>query len=96
MATYIIRSTGSPKRPGSIRSASIDLPDQSTIGELLDHLLESTEIIGKREDYCGNSPAAMLRILVNGRNIRLLGEEKAVLSNGDQISILLPIAGGRL
>ena len=96
MATYSVRSTGSPKQPGSIRPASIELPDKTTIGELLDHLLESTEIIGKREDYCGNSPAAMLRILVNGRNIRLLAEEQTILSDGDQISILLPIAGGRL
>lgn len=75
------------------KSVEIELSEDSTLGQLLELLVEQKpevqELIfegGKLKDY--------LKVLVDGRDCRLLGGLKAKLKNLSVISIFPPAGGG--
>ncbi|HHV38337.1 MAG TPA: MoaD/ThiS family protein [Tepidimicrobium sp.] len=71
------------------------ISDGSNIYELIDKLIAC---YGKKlEDAIYGEDGEQrpgLRILLNGRDIRFLDDEKLVLSNGDIVLILPVLAGG--
>lgn len=94
MAKYHVKCTGPLKQPGNIRKLTVELPHNVDVQGLIDYLLDDTDTLGRREDYTGAHPSEAFRILVNGRNIRVLDCEHTMLDDGDNIAILVPIAGG--
>jgi len=71
---------------------SFPLPKDATIDRLLAEISQrSPELISQIEDGLA---AGYLNILVNGRNIRFLGNRATVLRNADTIAFLPPVGGG--
>ena len=74
----------------------VDLHDGGMVADLLASLAQT---YGPRvavhfiepDDLAVHPP---LRVIVNGRDIGVLGDRQAVLSDGDDILVLTPIAGG--
>jgi molybdopterin converting factor small subunit len=74
----------------------IAVPEGTTVGGLLDRLAaEKGEAFSR---YTGNpqapSPYAPLRIVLNGRDLAPQQAPQTALAEGDDLLILLPIAGG--
>jgi molybdopterin converting factor small subunit len=72
------------------------LPEGATIERLLDRLIEigdeklASHLAVPKEE----SAHAPLRIMVNGRDITVLGGRDTGLSDGDDVLVFIPIAGG--
>jgi molybdopterin converting factor small subunit len=74
----------------------VALSEGGTVADLLAALAET---FGEQvalhfvepESTVGHPP---LRVMINGRDIAVLGGRQAVLKDGDEILVLTPIAGG--
>ena len=69
--------------------------DGGTIEELLNHL--ESQFNGIKERICeeNGSPRRFINIYVNEEDIRFLEGEKTAIKDGDEVSIIPAIAGGR-
>ena len=74
----------------------LSLPQGATVETLLDRLMETGD--PKLVSYFAipkeKSAHAPLRIMVNGRDITVLDGRQTVLTDGDDVLIFIPIAGG--
>jgi molybdopterin synthase sulfur carrier subunit len=74
----------------------VDLPPGATVEDLLSCLVEvggpaiAPYLAPPKEE----SAHAPLRIMVNGRDITVLGGRRTVLAEGDDVLVFIPIAGG--
>jgi MoaD family protein len=74
----------------------VALPEGGTVADLLAALVQTygeqvAPHFVEPEDAAVHPP---LRVMVNGRDITVLGGRQAVLQDGDEILVLTPIAGG--
>ena len=76
------------------RKHVVELDEGSTVTSLANRIAEKAE--SKRQGYLGNYKVGgeELAILVNGKNMHLLGGIDAILHDGDEVVILPPVAGG--
>jgi MoaD family protein len=76
------------------RKHVVELEERSTVTTLANRIAEKAE--PKRQGYLGNYKVGGgdLAILVNGKNIHLLGGIGTVLHDADEVVILPPVAGG--
>ena len=74
----------------------VALPEGATVEMLFDRLIEvgdpklATHLAVPKDE----SAHAPLRVMVNGRDITVLGGRQAVLRDGDDVLVFIPIAGG--
>ena len=74
----------------------VALPEGGTVADLLASLADAfgeqaASHLVEPKTAAGHPP---LRVMVNGRDITVLGGRQAVLQDGDEILVLTPIAGG--
>lgn len=76
------------------RKQVVKLDDRATVASLANMMAEKAGF--KRQGYLGKYRVGGddLAVLVNGKNIHLLGGLETVLHDGDEIVILPPTAGG--
>ena len=96
MITVRVRTIGLLK--SLIRQGELDfeLPEGSTVQDVLDAMAQTygSQVavhFVEAEDPSAHPP---LRVTVNGRDIAVLGDRQTVISDGDDILVLTPIAGG--
>jgi molybdopterin converting factor small subunit len=96
LITVRVRTIGLLK--SLIRQGELDfeLPEDSTVQDVLDAMAQTygpqvAVHFVEAEDRSAHPP---LRVTVNGRDIAVLGDRQTVLSDGDDILVLTPIAGG--
>jgi molybdopterin synthase sulfur carrier subunit len=76
------------------KESLIDLPDGSTVRNLLDR------IASRHRDFQGHvfasdgSLSSFVTVLVNGRNILHIDGLQTLISDGDEVAIFPPVAGG--
>lgn len=77
-------------------SFTVELQKDATIKGLLEELfiLHGEDFKKEVMDKEGRDLAPYYKVLVNGRNAKLLGHFETVLENGQTIHIMPPIAGG--
>lgn len=74
----------------------LSLPQGATVADVLDRLTELGDpklasYFAEPEEKSAHAP---LRIMVNGRDITVLQNRDTVVSDGDDILVFIPIAGG--
>jgi ThiS family. len=96
LITVRVRTIGLLK--SLIRQGELDfeLPEDSTVQDVLDAMAQTygpqvAVHLTAPVDAAAHPP---LRVTVNGRDIAVLGDRQTVLSDGDDILVLTPIAGG--
>lgn len=74
----------------------LTLPEGATVEDLIGRLTEigGPQIAPYLAEPKEESAHAPLRIMVNGRDISVLGGRRTALGEGDDILIFIPIAGG--
>ncbi|MEM0083577.1 MAG: ubiquitin-like small modifier protein 1 [Candidatus Nezhaarchaeales archaeon] len=75
------------------KSVEMELSEDFTLGQLLDLLVEQKPEL-KELIFEGENLRDYLKVLVDGRDCRLLGGLKAKLQDGSTISIFPPAGGG--
>ncbi|MEW5920132.1 MAG: MoaD family protein [Bacillota bacterium] len=77
-------------------SLYLEMEDGSVIRDLLEQIFSiyGAEMRNQVMDHSGESLAAYYKILVNGRNFKLLNAFSTPLENGQVIHIMPPVAGG--
>ncbi len=81
-----LRLFGFGDRPGRFRYQTLTLPEGATVRDLLARW---------REEACAVPPDNLL-IIVNGQNARDMQGNLTPLSDGDEVTLMLPVAGGAL
>ena len=78
------------------RLTEIDLPDRSTVEDLLKCMSErwGDELTGHLFDPDGGAVLPYVRIMVNGQTIQFLEGMDTLLKEGDEVLILPPVSGG--
>lgn len=96
MTTVHVRTIGllsSLMRQGEF---DVSLPGGATVADLLDRL--SATYGGEVAEHLNAPVEAMahppLRVMVNGRDIGALDDRATVLTEGDEVLVLTPVAGG--
>lgn len=74
----------------------LSLPEGAKVEDLLARLVETGDprlasYFARPKETSAHAP---LRIMVNGRDITVLAGRETVLSDGDDVLIFIPIAGG--
>lgn len=77
-----------------LATSSLDLDSVGTIAEVIDALVEKFGEAFRDVVMEGGRVREMVKILVNGRDIRELKGMKTELMDGDCVSIFPPVAGG--
>lgn len=75
------------------KSVEIELGEASTLGQLLELLVEQKPEV-KEMIFEGENLRDYLKVLVNGRDCRFLGGLRARLRDGSTVSIFPPAGGG--
>lgn len=75
------------------KSIDVELSEDSTLGQLLELLVEQKPEV-KEMIFEGGNLRSYLKVLVDGRDCRLLGGLKAKLRDGTSVSIFPPAGGG--
>jgi len=88
-----VRVFGEPSQVLGSRH-SLELDEKSTVMTLANRLAEKVGL--KRYGYLGRFKVGGgdLAILVNGKNVELLGGVETPLRDGDEVVILVPTSGG--
>jgi sulfur-carrier protein len=75
---------------------AVALEDVATVGDLLAALAgQSGEQVARYVTAPSSaSPYPWVRVLVNGRDMTILGGLEAAVADGDDVTILTPVAGG--
>lgn len=78
------------------RLTEIDLPDGSTIEDLLTYLKRRSgeRLSGRLFDPDSGAVLPYVRIMVNGQTIQFLEGMETQLEQGDEVLILPPVSGG--
>lgn len=77
------------------REETIDVPDATTVSNLLSHLAEKYGM--KLREYVfqpDGRPRATLQFLINGKNITSLQGQSTTLRQGDEFAFIPPVGGG--
>lgn len=82
--TVQVRSFGWNQRLTQVRSWVLTLPTDSRIGDLLKHCRENEGL------ELPESPV----VILNGRNVQHLAGEDTPLADGDEVTLMRPVAGG--
>lgn len=74
----------------------VDLAEGATVEDLIARLVEigGPTLAPHLDPPKQESAHAPLRIMVNGRDITVLGGRRTVLAEGDDVLVFIPIAGG--
>ena len=96
MITVRVQTIGLLKSLLKQGELDVALPEGSTVHDLLAGMAatygEQVAVhFAEPEDAAAHPP---LRVMVNGRDIAVLGGRQAALADGDVILVLTPIAGG--
>jgi molybdopterin converting factor small subunit len=93
--TVKVRTIGPLKALFGTGDLEVDLPAGARVEELLGRLTQSFGE-GSLGFFAPNDAGALphLRIMVNGRDIGVLGGRQALLTDADEILLLTPVAGG--
>jgi len=75
------------------RSIEMEFAEDLTVGQLLELLVEQRPEV-KDLIFEGENLKSYLKVLVDGRDYRLLGGLKTKLRDGSTISIFPPVGGG--
>ena len=75
------------------KSTELDLVEDSTVGQLLELLVDQRPEV-KELIFEGEGLKSYLKVLVDGRDCRLLGGLRAKLKDGSTVSIFPPAGGG--
>lgn len=75
------------------RSVEVELSEDSTLEQLLELLVEQKPEV-KEMIFEGGDLRSYLKVLVDGRDCRLLGGLRARLRDGSMVSIFPPAGGG--
>lgn len=75
---------------------NLSLPEGATIEDVIARLLEigDPKLASYLAEPKEKSAHAPLRIMINGRDITVLQGRNSVVAEGDDILVLIPIAGG--
>jgi len=94
--TVTVRSIGPLKALFGRGLLDVDLPRGATVADLMRSLGQDYGEQASRyfADEPGEAGFYRLRVMVNGRDIAVLGGRETVLSDGDEILMLTPVAGG--
>jgi MoaD family protein len=74
----------------------LELPEGVTVQEILERIFEEYGEAAKKEimDEKGKELAPYYKVLVDGRNFKLLSTFDTVIKDGQTVTIMPPIAGG--
>ena len=94
--TVKVRTIGLLKSLFGRGDLELVVPEGSTVADLLAKL---AEMFGDQVAVHFREPESEavhppLRVMVNGRDIAVLGGRQAALQDGDEVLVLTPIAGG--
>ena len=78
------------------RLTEVDLPDGSTVEDLMAYLSErwGDELSSRLFEPDGSAFLPYVRIMVNGQTIQFLEGMETPLAEGDEVLILPPVSGG--
>lgn len=93
MATIHVTHMGSIAKPGRLTRLDVQVPDALSVRELVLHLLDRGDSIGRRDDY-RTDPLELLHVIVNGASVRTLDGPDTILQDGDTVAVLIPLVGG--
>lgn len=81
---------------GGAREAALEVPDGSTVGDIVELLLERGLLVtgGLPDDGSPTGIPARLSVFLDGINIRYRDGEATPLSEGARVHILALLAGG--
>lgn len=79
-----LRLFGFGNRPSRFRSQTVTLSEGATVGTLLAWWRQAERVV--LSDH--------LLVIVNGQDARQLQGELTPLSDGDEVTLMLPVAGG--
>ena len=93
--TVTVRTIGPLKAMFGTGDLEVSLPAGACVAELLARLTASFGE-GCRPYFAPDDAGALphLRIMVNGRDVGVLGDRQARLADADEILLLTPVAGG--
>ena len=74
-------------------SAKLELT-AGTVGELLGVLKQRNQELHDRMCLANGSPRPFVRVFVNKSDIRMLQELATVLASGDEVVLMMALAGG--
>lgn len=90
-----VRSVGLIKQLLGQGELDVSVPEQTSVTGLLQVLAEMNEKMSPfAVEPKERSAHAPLRVMVNGRDIQALDGRHTVLTEGDDVLIFVPIAGG--
>jgi len=89
-----LRCFGPVREAVGAKTAVRELPEGSTVGDLLASLVdEAPELGGQLTDEAGEVSQS-INVTVEGRNVRQLDGAATPLSDGDVVRIAPPVVGG--
>jgi MoaD family protein len=96
MMTVKVRSIGPLKALFGRGLLDVALAEGATVADLMGSMAQTygeqaSRYFAEETDEAG---FYRLRVMVNGRDITVLGGRQTVLSDGDEILMLTPVAGG--
>ena len=95
MPKIIIRGASFVQEIMGTREIEMEAKDGSTVENLLAELdIKFDRRLSKRLYNEDGSPSNLVRIFLNGRDIRFLDKKALILSDGDIILLLPVLAGG--
>jgi MoaD family protein len=90
----VFKSFGQLRRVLGGQSIDIDVPDKSTIRDVIDRVIAIGGPSVKRQVMEGDRISGSLIVLLNKRDIDTLQGANTVLSEGDEVAILPHVQGG--
>jgi len=96
MMTVKVRSIGPLKALFGRGLLEVALPQGGTVAELMESVAATCGEQGDRyfAQQTNEAGFSLLRVMVNGRDIAVLGGRQTVLHDGDEVLMLTPVAGG--
>ena len=92
----IVRSMGLVSLVLGAAELEVDVPEGSRVVDLLSHLaeLKGEKFAPFAAQPSNPNPYAPVRVALNGRDVSPAEYQERILSEGDDVLLFLPIAGG--